>query len=122
MRRFENTTALNLRLGAIKQRSKILPRRTNRDHREMTPTMFELDQGQGVFRDRRDRRCNNDAQTAGARGLPGLIGPLTAGCPGNLASLSLEARPNNLATALRLTSRRRPIWASVGAGGHNRAI
>jgi hypothetical protein len=30
--------SLYLRLGAIKQRSKILPRRTNRDHREMTPT------------------------------------------------------------------------------------
>ena len=28
--------SLYLRLGAIKQRSKILPRRTNRDHREMT--------------------------------------------------------------------------------------
>ena len=45
--------SLYLRLGAIKQRSKILPRRTNRDHREMTPTMLELEQGQGVFRERR---------------------------------------------------------------------
>jgi hypothetical protein len=32
--------SLYLRLRAIKQRSKILPRRTNRDHREMTPTVL----------------------------------------------------------------------------------